>query len=105
MRVSKGFLVVLKATRQNGLYIFDGETNIGTTTLVKHSSDKTILWHKHMGYISDKRLPELSKRGLLYGDKMSSIDPCEYLLLKKRVKFPKAEHTTKGVMDYVHSDL
>lgn len=56
-------------------------------------------------------MPDLSKRGLLCGQKIDKLDFCENCLLGKhrRVKFSTAVHktkgTTKGTVDYIYSDL
>jgi len=48
----------------------------------------------------------LSKRGLL-GNKVGKLDFCEHCVYGKqtRVKFSAAIHKTKGIVDYIHSDL
>ncbi len=50
----------------------------------------------------------LSKRYLLNGQKIESVDFCEHYVFGKqtRVKFnKKAIRKVKGVVDYIHSDL
>ena len=59
---------------------------------------------KHM---SELGLAELSKRGLLDGRSINKLDFCEHCVFgkHKRVKFNTSSHTSKGIIDYVHSDL
>jgi transposase InsO family protein len=47
------------------------------------------------------------KQGLLKGAKTCKLDLCEHCVLGKqtRVKFGTAIHQTKGILDYVHSDV
>ncbi|KAI3727128.1 hypothetical protein L1987_66937 [Smallanthus sonchifolius] len=49
----------------------------------------------------------LHKQGLLPEIKRCDIGFCENCILGKahRVKFYKSQHTTKGILDYVHTDL
>lgn len=44
---------------------------------------------------------------MLLGDEIQNIDLCESCVLMKshKVKFRKGIHTSKGVLDYVHSNL
>jgi hypothetical protein len=60
-----------------------------------------------LGYISELGLAELSKRGLLDGHTMDKLQFFEHCVFgkHKRVKFNTSTHTTKGILDYVHSDL
>ena len=65
-----------------------------------------------MAYVSrayewEGGLTELSKRGLLCGQKTGKLDFCEHCVYGKecRVKFSTAVHRTKGTVDYIHSDL
>ena len=48
----------------------------------------------------------LSKRGLLGNHKVEPLQFYEYCIYGKqhRTKFPKTIHTTKVILDYVHSD-
>lgn len=72
------------------------------------SKDSSIkLWHLRLAHISEKALEELHKQGLLEGIDYEKLDFCEHCLYgkQKRVKFTTSAHTTKGIMDYVHSDI
>ena len=65
------------------------------------------LWHMHLGHMSEKSIMILSKQGLLGDHKMEELQFCEHCVFGKqhRVKFPKALHTTKATLDYIHSDF
>ncbi|GJY08330.1 retrovirus-related pol polyprotein from transposon TNT 1-94 [Tanacetum coccineum] len=82
LRVSKGALVVMKATKgTSSLYTLQGETIIGSASVScseKSNSDLTKLWHMRLGHMSEKGMVILSKRGLL--------------------------DNHKGTLDYLHAD-
>lgn len=44
---------------------------------------------------------------MLFGDDVQNLEFCECCVLDKshKLKFNKGAHTSKGVLDYVHSDL
>ena len=50
---------------------------------------------------------ESSRRGLLDGQSTSKLKFCEHYVFgkKRRVKFSKGIHNTKGTLNYLHSDL
>lgn len=52
-------------------------------------------------------MDELSKQGLLCGQKIGKLDFCELCVFGKqcRVKFSTTIHRTKGTLDYIHSGL
>jgi transposase InsO family protein len=57
--------------------------------------------------MSELGLTVLSKRGLFDGHSISKLDFCEHRVFgkQKRVKFNTATHSSKCILDYVHSDL
>ena len=61
----------------------------------------------HLGHMSEKKMIELSRRGLLDGQSTSKLKFCEHCVFRKqkRVKFTRGVHRTKGTLDYIHSDL
>ena len=68
LRITKGFLVVMKGClRHAKLYVLEGSTIIGDTTMTSFELDKTTLWHLQLGHMSENGLAELSKRGLIDG--------------------------------------
>ena len=108
MKVANGSLIVMKGTRKNGLYTLKGKTVTGeASTSQDKDSERTWLWHRRLGHIGDKGLQELGKQGLLGKERLSKLDFCETCVLGKshKVKFNTGVHTTKAILDYVHSDL
>ncbi|KAK3000288.1 hypothetical protein RJ639_023744 [Escallonia herrerae] len=65
------------------------------------------LWHKWLGHLSEGGMLELHKCKLLQGVKSCKLDFCKFCVLRKhkRVSFKASSHTSKGVLDYVHSDV
>ena len=57
--------------------------------------------------MSEKSLNVLHKRGVLKGVKQCKLDLCKFCIMGKqnRVSFKKAEHTSTGKLDYIHSDV
>lgn len=111
LRAIRGALVVLRGTRIGNLYFLDGSTVTGTTAVSKSleddEADNSRLWHMRLGHAGEKALQGLVKQGLLKGAKTGKHGFCEHCVLGKqtRVKFGTAVHNTKGILDYVHTDV
>lgn len=107
MTVTRGSLVIMKGTRMSSLYVLPAKTVVGGTTNVHKKQDTSSLWHMRLGHLSEQGLMELSKQDLLCGDKIQSLDLCDYCVLgkAKRVKFAKGKHTSTKPLEYIHSDL
>ena len=60
-----------------------------------------------LGHIGERGVLELHKRNLLKGVKTCKLHFYEYCVYGKqhRVSFKIGSHTSKGVLDYVHSDV
>ncbi|XP_071906234.1 uncharacterized protein [Coffea arabica] len=82
IKVSKGALIVMKVCRVGSLYVLQGSTVTGSVAVSSSSSlfdsDITKLWHMRLGYMSEKDLSILSKRGLLCGQSTGSLEFCEH---------------------------
>ncbi|GAV59698.1 gag_pre-integrs domain-containing protein, partial [Cephalotus follicularis] len=110
LKVSKGNLVVMKGTKINHLYHLQGSTVIGSVDVASISvskDDRTKLWHMRLGHRSECGLSTLSKRGLLCGEQTTPLEFCEHCVVGKqtRVRFSTGTHSTKGTLDYTHSNL
>jgi len=109
LKVIKGAMVLMKGLRQGSLYFLQGTTVIGSaavyTTLA--NVDNMKLWHMRLGYISEKGMTILSKKGCLGSAGMGKLDFCEHSVdgKQKRVSFSTAKHHIQGIIDYIHSDL
>ncbi|KAK3020800.1 hypothetical protein RJ639_047756 [Escallonia herrerae] len=110
MKVSKGAMVIMKGQKTGNLYKLIGKTVIGAASVSTHASssnDNSELWHKRLGHLSEGGMLELHKSKLLQGVKSCKLDFCKFCVFgkQKRVSFKAAFHTSKGVLDYVHSDV
>nr|CDN96898.1 putative Ty-1 copia retrotransposon [Phaseolus vulgaris] len=111
LKATLGALVMLKGVMKNNLYYYQGSTVVGTVAAATSSSKKDAeaakLWHMRLGHAGEKSLQILTKQGLLKGTKACKLEFCEHCVLGKqrRVKFGTAIHNTKGILDYVHSDV
>lgn len=108
LKVTKGSMVMMRGELVNGLYKLKGSTLEGTSnnvTEIEISSGS--LWHKRLGHVSERGLKEMSKQKLLGDDVVKSLDFCELCILGKarKLKFNTVVHCTKGILDYIHSDL
>ncbi|GAV72885.1 gag_pre-integrs domain-containing protein [Cephalotus follicularis] len=101
----------MKGKKIDGLYQLQGNIVLGTAAVASSLGDKdadtTRLWHMRLGHISERGLQILSKKGLLARVKSGKLDFCEHCVYGKqfRVKFSIVIHKTKGILDYIHSDL
>jgi len=109
--ITKGSLILMKGKKlgPGKLYMLKGETVVGDAAVASSLSgeENAQLWHMRLGHMSEKGMAVLNKRGLFGSQKIGSLDFCEYCVLgkQKRVSFSAAKHTTKAILDYVHSDL
>ena len=74
---------------------------------MESSTDDTKLWHMRLGHIGERGMLELHKRNLLKGVKTCKLDFCKYCVYGKqhKVSFKTGSHTSKGILDYIHSDV
>ena len=59
LKVTSGSLVVMKGTRRNNLYYYNGSTVIGSVAAVSEdnkASEITRLWHMRLGHAGGKKL-------------------------------------------------
>ncbi|KAK3016711.1 hypothetical protein RJ639_005649 [Escallonia herrerae] len=111
-KVLMGENVACKVVRIGSIQIrlHDGSTVTGAAAAASSSdidSDTTKLWHMHLGHMSERGMDVLSKQGLLGSKKTRKLDFYEHCVFGKqcKIKFSRVVHTTKGTVDYIHSDL
>ena len=93
-------MTIMKGIFSNGLYTLKGNTVHDATTVATGSElNKTLLWHMRLGHVSEKKLHELSKQGLLEGYHISKIEFRETCTPRKAscVKFTHSTH--KSIID------
>ena len=110
LRVSREELVLMKDVMVQNLYLLMGTTIHGELCVGVDSSkslDATKLWHMRLGHTSEKNLELLRKKKMIKGEIFNKLDFCKECVLAKqtRVSFGDVMHTSKRVLDYVHSDV
>ncbi|KAH9793888.1 hypothetical protein KPL71_004697 [Citrus sinensis] len=106
MKFTYGAMVILQGVRRHNLYYLKGGT-IDEANVVEAYSDTTKLWHVRLGHAGEKSLQTLMRHGLLKGTKTCKLNFCEHCVVgkKTRVKFGTANHDTREILEYVHSDV
>jgi hypothetical protein len=102
--------MIMKGKKIGNLYKLLGDTvtsGAALSTSTEPNNDNTVLWHMQLGHLGERSIFELHKRNLLKGVKSCKLGFYKYYLYRKqrRVNFKVASHTSKGVLDYVHSDV
>ncbi|GKA32116.1 retrovirus-related pol polyprotein from transposon TNT 1-94, partial [Tanacetum coccineum] len=109
LRVSKGALVVMKATKGNSsLYTLQGETITGSVYVSfseKYNSDLTKLWHMRLGHKSEKGRVILSKRGLLDNHKIASLEFCEHYVIGKQKRVFMMKYKSEAFDKFKHRKI
>lgn len=101
IKVIKDSRLVLVGEKSNGLYvvkrchILRGSLNLYKRKFIKRGP-----------FQSTRGLQELEKPGILPQGIYREVSFCEQCIFGKAKKqsLQKSEHTTKGILDYVHSD-
>ena len=65
--------MVMKGIKRNNMYLFQGSTVAGTTTVVSEAdkvAEMSRLWHMRLGHAGEKSLQTLAMQGLLKGVKI-----------------------------------
>ncbi|KAH9662850.1 hypothetical protein KPL70_019489 [Citrus sinensis] len=106
MKFTHGAMVILQGVRRHNLYYLKGGTTDEANVVEAHS-DTTMLWHVRLGHAREKSLQTLMRHGLLKGTKTCKLNFCEHCVVgkKTRVKFGTANHDTREILEYVHSDV
>ncbi|KAH9671777.1 retrovirus-related pol polyprotein from transposon TNT 1-94-like protein [Citrus sinensis] len=106
MKFTHGAMVILQGVRRHNLYYLKGGTTDEANVVEAHS-DTTMLWHVRLGHAGEKFLQTLMRYGLLKGTKTYKLNFCEHCVVgkKTRVKFGTANHDTREILEYVHSDV
>ncbi|KAG8485080.1 hypothetical protein CXB51_021402 [Gossypium anomalum] len=97
LKISKGSLVVMKGQRKaTKLYVLQDSTITGDAAIAfSLLSDDVItkIWHMRLGHMSKNSMVELSKRGLLDGQRICKLKFCKHCV------FGKQKRTVQGRRD------
>jgi GAG-pre-integrase domain/Integrase core domain len=109
LKVLKCTLTLMKAKKVGTLYFLEGTSIVGIAVFVNSTSDSdnTNLWHMRLGHMSERGMTILSKEDMLFGQSTGKLDFCEDCVFgkQKMISFSTGVHSTKGTLDYIHSDL
>ena len=111
MKIVKGALVVLKARKiVANLFVLMGETYHEAEVSIASASpteEKTMMWHKKLGHMSEKGLKVLSNQKLLHGLTKATLPFCEHCVTSKqhRLKFGTSTTKSKCILDLIHYDV
>lgn len=98
---------VLTGQYDQGLYYLQGSVRENNGKDACSAVDTTSRWHSRLAHMSQSSMDVLVRKDHLKKEGIKSLGFCEACAMGKSHKqsFPKAKHTTKGILDYVHSDL
>lgn len=98
LKVSKGILVVMKATKVGNLYRLEWSIEMNEATMVsKEANESTYLWNQRLGHVSEKGLKVLINYKLLTSLKTLNLNLCRHCVFGKqcRQEFKSSSHTNK----------
>ena len=89
------------------IYKLMDTTIVGSIVAIEPELDSTALWYMRLGHMDEHGLMELHKRKLLKSIKTSKLEFCKYCVFGKqnKVQFKTTTHKTKGILDYVHTNV
>jgi hypothetical protein len=110
MKITKGAMVIMKGNKIANLYKLLGDTVTGgaaVSTSEEPNDDIIVLMHMRLSHLGECSMFELHKRNLLKGVKSYKLGFCKYCVYGKqqRVNFKVTSQTSKGILDYVHSNV
>ena len=107
LQVKAGDKVILKGKKHKNLYILEGNTVCGEANLSSSRDEKAYMWHSRLGHMGEKNLEILYKKGLLQSMQSTSLDFCEHCVYgkHKRHAFGVGTHSSKEMLEYIHSDV
>ncbi|KAL2480186.1 Integrase catalytic domain-containing protein [Abeliophyllum distichum] len=76
-------------------------------TAITTDNDKSDLWIKRLGHISDKGLKSLTNEGVFGKDKIEKLSFCEQYVIGKQniLPFKTGTHKSTSILEYLHADL
>ncbi|KAJ9557676.1 hypothetical protein OSB04_012290 [Centaurea solstitialis] len=107
--ISRESIILMKGKMaENNIFHLSGETLSSESCMAESSQNLDArLWHLHLGHTSTKNLEILRNRNLIKVFGPTSLDFCSGCVDGKqtRVSFGVRKHNTKGILDYVHTNV
>ena len=96
IKITKGFMTILKRERTANLYKLTGSIIIGDASAATEKENTTRLWHMRLGHISERGLQALHKRSALPGITYCRLDLYKFCIMgrQSRVAF-SLHHSTR----------
>lgn len=103
----KGNQRVLTGKYDQGPYLLQGSVREVKVEASCNVTDRTSQWHSRLAHMSQSSMDALVRKGYMKREDINTLGFYEACAMGKSHKqsFPKAMHTTKGILDYAHSDL
>ncbi|KAL0756048.1 hypothetical protein Bca101_093716 [Brassica carinata] len=103
----KGEKKVLSGKYTNGLYYLQGNVRTAEANSAKGTVDLTKRWHTRLAHMNHRSMEALARKGLIRKEEIGKLEFCEACAMGKshKQRFKRAKHTTKEVLEYVHTDL
>jgi hypothetical protein len=108
IKILRNSHLIVEAPKRHGLYILQTQNIFDSTSAaLSVSNDKSQIWHKRLGHISDKGLQILKKQGAFGNDNIEKLSFCDYCILGKhnRLPFLPGMHKSVSILEYLHADL
>ena len=103
----KGDQKVISEKHCDGFYYLQETVLNGEAAVARPDINLTKRWHSRVGNMSLKGMHILVKDEYLSEKDVKTLEFCENCVLGKahKLSFSKGKHTSKEVLEYIHSDL
>lgn len=103
----KGGKRVLMGKYAKGLYYLQGTVRSAEASLANETVDHTKRWHTRLAHMNIRSMEALARKGYLKREEIKKLEFCEGCVMGKshKQKFPRGRHTTKEILEYIHTDL
>lgn len=100
--------LIVSSPQINGIYVI-GAQSVSPNSCISFVaySDKSELWHKRLGHLSENGLKSLSYQGDFGSDSVQKLTFCGYCIIATQVRLPfrARTHKSQDMLKYIHSDL
>ena len=94
----------MKTHRVSNLYKLEGRTKINHATITSNATNSTLLWNQHLCHMIERGMKVLVDRKLLPSLKSVNLS-IAFMLNKLHRNLNLETYTSKGILDYIHSNL